>query len=144
MPVVPKRLRGFQPTSRASQHDTYQTTNLKAAFQPLRSIVLIRLVSCLDPAFQHDPAAVARQMAARTLDLARITFADHEEAYADAKAEVGACNRMRRKDRHDRAIYSDRAVARRLSAAFGTRKLRRPRMACSSTACSRRVWSRRA
>ena len=104
---------------------TYQTTNYKAVNQPLRSIPLIRPVSCLGPSFQHDPAAVARQVAARTLKLARKAVVDAEEAYTDAKAEVGACNRMRRKDRHDRAIVSDRAGARRLSAAFGTMNRRR-------------------
>ena len=104
---------------------TYQTTNPKSAYQPLRSIPLIRPVSCLGPAFRHDPAAVARQMATRTLDLARKALADTEEAYAAAKAAVGACNRMRRRDRHDRAIVSDRAVARRLSAAFGVMNRRR-------------------
>ncbi len=99
----------------------YQTTNPKAAYQPLRSIPLIRPVSCLGPAFlaQHDPQGVALQMATRTLDLARKALADTEEAYATAKAAVGACNRMRRRDRHDRAIFSDRAVARRVSVAFG-------------------------
>ncbi len=34
---------------------------------------------------------------------------------------------MRRKNRHDRAIFSDRAVARRVSAAFGTMNRRRAR-----------------
>ena len=106
---------------------TYQTTNAKAVHQPLRSIPLVRPVFCLGAAFlaAHDPAGVARQMAERTLHLARVALADHEEAYAAAKAEVGVCNKMRRKDRHDRAIYSDRAVARRLSAAFGTMNRRR-------------------
>ena len=106
---------------------TYQSTNPKAASNPLRSIPLVRPLSCLGQAFlaAHDPAGVARQMAERTLHLARVALADHEEAYAAAKAEVGACNKMRRKDRHDRAIYSDRAVARRLSAAFGTLNRRR-------------------
>ena len=105
----------------------YQTTNAKSAYQPLRSIPLIRPVSCLGPAFlaRHDPAGVARQMAERTLDLARKALVDHEEGYAAAKAEVSACNKMRRHDRHDRAIYSDRAVARRLSAAFGIMNRRR-------------------
>ncbi len=101
---------------------TYQTTNPKATYQPLRSLPLIRPVSCLGPAFlaKHDPQGVARQMATRTLDLARKALADADEAYAAAKAAVGACNRMRRSDRHDRALFSDRAVARRLSAAFGS------------------------
>ena len=106
---------------------TYTTTNPKAAYQPLRSIPLIRPVSCLGPAFlaRHDPHGVARQMAERTLHLARKALADTEEAYAASKAEIGACNKMRRKDRHDRAIYSDRAVARRLSDAFGIMNRRR-------------------
>ena len=99
---------------------SYTTTNPKACYQPFRSLPLIRPISCLGPAFRHDPAAVARQIATRTLDLARKALADHEEAYAAAKAAVGACNRMRTKSRHDSGIYSDRAVARRLSAAFGT------------------------
>ena len=42
-----------------------------------------------------------------------------------ARAEVGPLNKMPRHDRHDRGIYSDRAVARRLSAAFGTMNRRR-------------------
>ena len=101
---------------------TYQTSNPKAVYQPFRSIALIRPVSCLGPAFlaKHDPQGVARQMATRTLELARKALADADEAYAAAKAAIGACNRMRRRDRHDRALYSDRAVARRVSAAFGT------------------------
>ena len=106
---------------------TYQTTNPKACYQPLRSIPLIRPVSCLGAAFlaAHNPAGVARQMAERTLHLARAALVDASDAYAAAKAEVGACNKMRRHDRHDRAIYSDQAVARRLSAAFGTMNRRR-------------------
>ena len=106
---------------------SYTTTNPKAAYQPLRSIPLIRPLSCLGPAFlaQHDPQGVALQMATRTLDLARKALDDADEAYAAAKAAVGECNRMRRRDRHDRAIISDRAVARRLSVAFGTMNRRR-------------------
>ncbi len=64
-------------------------------------------------------------MTERTLHLARVALVEHEEAYAAARAEVGACNKMRRKDRHDRAIYSDRAATRRLSVAFGTMNRRR-------------------
>ena len=103
---------------------TYTTSNAKSAYQPLRSIPLIRPVSCLGSAFlaRHDPAGVARQMAERALHLARVALVDAADAYAAAKAEVGACNRMRR---HDRAIYSDRTVARRLSAAFDTMNRRR-------------------
>ena len=57
---------------------TYQTTNPKAAYQPLRSIPLIRPVSCLGPAFlaQHDPQALVRQQATRRLDLARLEIGD--------------------------------------------------------------------
>ena len=115
---------------------TYQTTNSKAAHQPLRSIPLVRPVSCLGPAFlaRHDPAGVARQMAERTLHLARAALVDASDAYAAAKAEVGTCNKMRRKDRHDRAIYSDQAVARRLSAAFGTMNRRRARFLAAQKA----------
>ena len=108
---------------------TYQTTNPKACYQPLRSIPLIRPVSCLGPAFlaQHDPQALVRQQAVRKLDLARLEIGDAWLAYGDAKAAVGAANKMRRKDRHDRAIFSDCAVARRVSAAFGTMNRRRAR-----------------
>ncbi|NPD69759.1 hypothetical protein HN018_22020 (plasmid) [Lichenicola cladoniae] len=74
---------------------------------------------------KQDPLTVARQMAARTLELVRFEIADAWKAYGEAKAAVGEVNRISRNDRHDRAISSDRYVVRRRSAAFGTMNRRR-------------------
>ncbi len=109
---------------------SYTTRHPEAACHPLRSIPLLRPVSCLGPTFlaQHDPAALARAQAVRTLQNARLEIELATEAYADARAAIGDVNRMSRKDRHDRALYSDEYVARRRSAAFGTMNRRRGRL----------------
>ena len=100
---------------------TYSTTNARAARNPLRSIPIFRPIAALGPAFaaQHVTADQARILAVQRLQQAQIEIGEAWEAYGDAKAAVGECNKMRAKNRHDRALYSDRAVARRLSAAFG-------------------------
>jgi hypothetical protein len=63
---------------------------------------------------------VALAAARRTLELARFTLTGIEAGYTAAKVAIGVVNRKGRKDRHDRAINSDRYVARRGSQAFGT------------------------
>ncbi len=69
---------------------TYATTKPKACYQPLRSITLIRPVSCLSPAFlaQYDPQALVRQQATRRIELARLEIGDAWLAYGDAKTAV--------------------------------------------------------
>lgn len=108
---------------------SYQTTNPHAVHNPLRSIPMFRPVAALGPALaaQHVTPDHARVLAAQRLQQAQEEIGEAWEAYGDAKAAVGECNRMRAKNRHDRALYSDRAVARRLSAAFGTLNRRRAR-----------------
>ncbi|MGI4797613.1 MAG: hypothetical protein ACRYG8_26925 [Janthinobacterium lividum] len=100
----------------------YQSTNHRAATNPLRSIPMFRPVAVLGQSFASTqvPADQARVLAAQKLEQARDEIGAAWEFYTDAKAAVGAVNRMSRKDRHDRDIYSDRQVARRRSAAFGT------------------------
>ena len=109
---------------------SYQTHHPEAAAHPLRSIPMLRPVSCLGPAYlaQHDPAALIRAQAAHTLRCARLEIERATEAYADARAAIGDVNRMSRRDRHDRALYSDEYVSRRRSAAFGTMNRRRGRL----------------
>ena len=102
---------------------SYQTRHPKAFVHPLRSIPMFRPASVLGAAF--IPASHARALAAQKVEQARVEIADASEAYGEAKAAVGAINRMSRRDRHDRAIYSDRYVARRRSEAFGTMNRRR-------------------
>ncbi|NPD66619.1 hypothetical protein HN018_26740 (plasmid) [Lichenicola cladoniae] len=106
---------------------SYQTRHPEAAAHPLRSIPMFRPASVLGTAFmaKQDPLTLARQAAARTLELAQYAIAEAWEAYGAAKAAVGEVNRMGRKNRHDRAISSDRYVARRRSEAFGTMNRRR-------------------
>lgn len=98
---------------------SYQTRNPEAAAHPLRSIAMFRPASVLGSAFmaKQDPLTVARQAAARTLELAHYEIADAWEAYGNAKAAVGEGNGMGRKNRHDRGISSDCHVARRRSEA---------------------------
>ncbi|MGI4793633.1 MAG: hypothetical protein ACRYG8_06005 [Janthinobacterium lividum] len=102
----------------------YQTSNHRAAANPLRSVPMFRPVAVFGQAFAtataHVPADHARILAFQKLEQAREEIGAAWEFYTDAKAAVGAVNRMSRKDRHDRDIYSDRQVARRRSAAFGT------------------------
>ncbi|NPD70106.1 hypothetical protein HN018_26885 (plasmid) [Lichenicola cladoniae] len=94
---------------------SYRPRHPEAAAHPLRSIPMFRPACVFGAAFvtKQDPLTVARQTAARTLELARFESADGWEAYGEAKSAVGAVNRISRKDRHDRAISSDRYVARR-------------------------------
>lgn len=107
---------------------TYQTTNPRAVHNPLRSIPMFRPVAALGPGFvQTVTADHTRVLAAQRFQQAQDEIGEAWEAYGDAKAAVGECNKMRAKNRHDRALYSDRAVARRLSAAFGTLNRRRAR-----------------
>lgn len=107
---------------------SYQTTNSRAVHNPLRSIPIFRPIAALGPAFaQPVTADHTRVLAAQRLQQAQDEIGEAWEAYGDAKAAVGECNKMRAKGRHDRALYSDRAVARRLSAAFGTLNRRRAR-----------------
>ena len=108
---------------------SYQTTNARAVHNPLRSIPMSRPIAALSPAFamQHVSPDHTRVLAAQRLQQAQIEIGEAWEAYGDAKAALGECNRMRAKDRHDCALYSDRAIARRLSAAFGTLNRRRAR-----------------
>lgn len=107
---------------------TYQTSN-RAAANPLRSVPMFRPVAVLGQAFAaaHVPAGHARVLAEQKLQQAQDEIGEAWEAYGEAKAAIGECNRMRAAARHDRALYSDRAVARRLSAAFGTLNRRRAR-----------------
>ena len=77
---------------------TYQTTKPEAAYQPLRSIPLVRPMSCLSPAFVacQDPHAVARQMATRTPDLAPDRSDPRHpwhDALARARADLAATGR---------------------------------------------------
>lgn len=108
---------------------TYQTTNPRAAHNPLRSIPMFRPVAALGPAFaaQHVTPDHLRVLAAQRLEQAQTEIGEAWEAYGDAKAAVGEINRMRRRDRHDRAITSDRQVAHLRSATFGTMNRRRGR-----------------
>ncbi|MGI4813221.1 MAG: hypothetical protein ACRYGG_07785, partial [Janthinobacterium lividum] len=46
---------------------------------------------------------------------------------SEAKVALSEANQMRCKDRHDAEVYSDRAVARRISGAFGILNRRRAR-----------------
>ena len=96
---------------------SYQTRHPEAVVHPLRSIAMFRPASVLGQAF--IPASHARVLAAQKVEQARVEIADAWEAYGEAKAAIGEVNRMSRRDRHDRAIYSDRYVARRRSAVFG-------------------------
>ncbi len=109
---------------------TYQTRHPEAAAHPLRSIPLLRPVSCLGPAFltQHDPAALARAQTVHTLRNARVEIELATEAYADARAAIGEVNRMGRKERHDGDLYPDWVVARRRSAVFGSMNRMRGRL----------------
>ena len=110
---------------------SYHTRHSEAAVHPLRSIPLLRPMSCLGPAFvaaRRDPAELARMQAAHALQNARFEIGHATAAYADARAAIGDINRMGRKDRHDRALYSDAYVARHRSAAFGTMNRRRGRL----------------
>ncbi|NPD69585.1 hypothetical protein HN018_25145 (plasmid) [Lichenicola cladoniae] len=106
---------------------TYQNRHSEAAAHPFRSISMFHPASVLGPGFivKQDPLPLARQIAARTLELACFEIAEAWEAYGTAKAAVGAVKRQSRKDRHDRAITSDRYVARRRSEAFGAVNRRR-------------------
>ncbi|MGI4797661.1 MAG: hypothetical protein ACRYG8_27175 [Janthinobacterium lividum] len=106
---------------------SYQTTNPHAVNHPLRSIALIRPLSVLGGTFlaKQDPAAVARTIAARTVELARFQLETAIVAYADSKTALGEINRAGRKDRHDRDITPDRVIARRKSQIFGTMNRRR-------------------
>lgn len=63
---------------------SYQTRHPEAAAHPLRSIPMFRPASVFGAAFmtKQDPLTVARQTAARTLELARFESADAWEAYA--------------------------------------------------------------
>ena len=102
---------------------TYQTTNPRAINHPLRSIPMFRPVQALGAAFYANHVgdeAMARMVAERALELARFTLAGADKAYTASKAAIGMANKLRRKDRHDRALFSDRAAARQISAAFGT------------------------
>ncbi len=112
---------------------TYQSTNTRAASNPLRSIPMFRPVAALGAVFaaQYLTPDHTRVLATQRLQQAQGEIGEAWEAYGDAKAAVGECNRMRRRDCHDRALYSDRAVARRLSAAFATLNRRRGRFAAA-------------
>ncbi len=110
---------------------SYQTRHPEAAVHPLRSIPLLRPMSCLGPAFvavRRNPAEFARAQAVQVLQNARFDIEWATEAYADARAAIGEVNRMGRKDRHDRALYSDEYVRRRRSAVFGSMNRMRGRL----------------
>ena len=109
---------------------TYQTRHPEAAIHPLRSIPLLRPMSCLGPAFvaaRRDPAELARMQAAHALQNARKEIELATAAYADARTAIGEVNRMGRKDRHDRELYSAYG-ARHRSAAFAPMNRRRGRL----------------
>lgn len=101
----------------------------EAAVHPLRSIPMLRPVSVLGPAFtRHAQPNLTRIRAERELDLARTELDAARQAYAESRAALGEVDRMGRKDRHDRAITTDRYVARRKREAFGVMNRRRGRL----------------
>ncbi len=114
---------------------TYSSRNFRAAANPLRSVPLYKSISAVfgDAWFQDvAPAHIQRE---RTLTLLRyhLLCAQHEAeeadgAYRAVKAELGDMNRRRRKDRHDRALVSDRLLTRQRSEVFSVMNRRRARL----------------
>jgi hypothetical protein len=95
--------------------------NIRPHADQTSGVAMFRPVSVLGEQFmrRHDAPGFERQVAARALELARFTLEQAELGYAAACADLGAVNRRRAKKRHDRAITSDRTVARLVRECFG-------------------------
>lgn len=109
---------------------SYQFRNQGPQTHPLRSITTFRPLSVLGEAFvaEHAPLDLERLRAARMLELAQVEAGSARAAYDAARAALGEVNRMGTRNRHDRAITSDRYVTRRRSEAFGVMNRRRGRL----------------
>ena len=113
----------------------YASSNPRAATNPLRSVPLLKPASAVFGQAWFGGMAPAHIQREHVLMLLRhkLLCAQNEvgEAFLtfqDIKVELGDMNRRCRRDRHDRALVSDRLLARQRSELFGAMNRRRARL----------------
>ena len=114
---------------------TYSSRNFRAASNPLRSMPLYGSPSAVFGQAWFQGVAPAHIQREQTLTRLRhqLLCAQNKagEAFVtfqEIKAELGDMNRRCRRDRHDRALVSDRLLGRQRSEVFGVMNRRRARL----------------
>ena len=114
---------------------SYSSRNFRAAMNPLRSVPLYKSPSAIFGQSWFQDLAPRHVQREHTLTLLQyqLLCAQNEAgeafgAYQAVKAELGDMNHRCRKVRHDRALVSDRLLARQRSEVFGVMNGRRARV----------------